>query len=65
MRRGIYSGTPFSGSWSFVEAGFSEESFQPNFHLDFVGTLSRAVGSGVLEPVFSLSPTSEEVAAGD
>lgn len=64
MRRGVYPGTPFSESGSFGVAGPVEESLQPKFHLDFFGTMSRAVSSGVLDSVFSLNPTSEEVSAG-
>ena len=64
MWRGVYSGRPFSASWSFGVAGPFEESFQPKFHLDFFGTMSRAVSSGVLDSAFSLNLTSEEVSTG-
>lgn len=64
MRRDVYSGTLFSGSWSFGAAGPVEESLHPKLHLDFFGALSRTVGSGTLESVFSLSLTSEEVSTG-
>lgn len=64
MGREIDPGTPFSGSWSFGAVGSLADRFQPKHHLDFGGS-SRRVGSGVLEPDFSLSPMSEEVAAGD